>query len=151
MLNETHDANLTSWVGTSDEFPIQNLPIAIFKAGDMAEFSAGVAICDHILNLKDLADTGLLSGDAATAIATCQSDTLNDYMGLGASYHSALRLALSRLLRSGSEHEAAVRECLYPMTDAVYGMPCHIGDYTDFYTSIYHATSVGKLFRPDKP
>ena len=151
MLNETHDASLSSWVGTSDEFPIQNLPIAIFKSGDMTAFAAGIAICDQILNLQDLAKTGLLSGDAAIALDACQYDTLNDYMGLGASYHSALRLAVSRLLRTGSEHEQLLRTCLYPMTEAEYGMPCHIGDYTDFYTSIYHATSVGKLFRPDNP
>ena len=151
MLNETHDASLTSWVGTSEEFPIQNLPIAMFKSGDMTQFAAGIAICDQILNLRDLANTGLVTGDAAEALAACQAETLNDYMGLGVRYHSALRLAVSRLLRTGSEHEKVVRGCLYPMSGAVYGMPCHIGDYTDFYTSIYHATSVGKLFRPDNP
>ena len=64
---------------------------------------------------------------------------------------SALRLALSRALREGSPQQAALQACLVPQAEAEYDLPARIGDYTDFYTSIYHATNIGRLFRPDNP
>ena len=151
MLNHTHDPELTSWLGDCNQFPIQNLPIAICKPVGSDSFGAGIAITDKILCLRKLAETGLLDGQAAVALAACQSDSLNAYMGLGVDYHSALRSAISSLLATGSEHQDVVSSCLYPLAGAEYGMPCVIGDYTDFYTSVHHATAVGKLFRPDNP
>lgn len=151
MLDKTHDTNLVSWLGDCDDFPIQNLPIAICKPQGSGSFGAGIAIVDKILCLRKLQQTNLLSGMAGEALAQCQSDSLNAYMGLASEYRQALRGAVSDLLASGSTHQETVAGCLYPLADAEYAMPCHIGDYTDFYTSIYHATSVGKLFRPDNP
>ncbi len=151
MINRTHDPDAQSWVGDSDEFPIQNLPIAIFRSEGMSDFSAGIAIADKILNLRELATTGLVTGTAAEALAACQSDRLNEYMGLGAVYHSALRVAVFDLLLKDAKDQDLVGRCLYPLENAEFSMPCHIGDYTDFYTSVYHATAVGKLFRPDNP
>jgi fumarylacetoacetase len=72
-------------------------------------------------------------------------------MAAGPAAWSALRLALSRALRSGAPQQAALQSCLVPQAQAQFALPAHIGDYTDFYTSIYHATAVGKLFRPDNP
>jgi fumarylacetoacetase len=72
-------------------------------------------------------------------------------MAAGAQAWSALRLALSRALRSGSRQQAALESCLLPQAQAQYALPARIGDYTDFYTSIHHATAVGRLFRPDQP
>lgn len=151
MLNKTHAPDLTSWVGDCDEFPIQNLPIAICKPVGADNFGAGIAIADKILCLRKLASTQLVQGDAARALAACQTDSLNDYMALPAASRSALRQTVSDLLASGSSAQEQVGACLYPRADAEYAMPCRIGDYTDFYTSIHHATSVGKLFRPDNP
>jgi fumarylacetoacetase len=155
-LNETHDLSLTSWVESANragqDFTIQNLPFAVFRrAGRNESFRGGVAIGDEIVDLTALAITGVFDGEAAAALAACTGPQLNDFMALGPKAWSALRLALSRALRSGSALAPAVQQCLVPQAEAEYSVPARIGDYTDFYTSIHHATNVGKLFRPDNP
>ena len=155
-LNETHDQTLTSWVTSANvqnaEYPIQNLPFAVFKEkGSNQTFRGGVAIGDQVLDLKALADQNIFDGDVKKALTACSHSTLNEFMAMGASVWSALRLALSRGLRTGSSQQAVFESCLIAQSDIEYDLPCVIGDYTDFYTSIYHATSVGKLFRPDNP
>ena len=83
--------------------------------------------------------------------APARERRLNDLMQLGPGASSALRRALFKALAQGAPHEAAMRECLVSQAEAEYSLPAQIGDYTDFYTSIYHATSIGRLFRPDNP
>ena len=155
-LNETHDLNLTSWVASANDgqtdFPIQNLPFAVFRRRNSDEaFRGGVAIGDQIVDLAAALELGVFSGQALRAAEACTAATLNDFMGMGKAAWSALRLALSQALRSGSSAEAALSGCLVAQSDAEYDLPCSIGDYTDFYTSVYHATTVGSLFRPDNP
>ena len=155
-LNPTHHPELQSWVASANrpdsDFPIQNLPFAIFRRQNSSEvFRGGVAIGDQILDLSALHTLGLLDGHAARAIESCCDDSLNRFMALGPSHWSALRLALSNALRQDSGLEQPLRGCLVPQAAAQYKLPARIGDYTDFYTSIHHATSVGKLFRPDNP
>lgn len=155
-VNETHDASLSSWVDSANaagtDFPIQNLPFAQFRrrGGDEA-FRGGVAIGDQIVDLAAVAAARVFNGLAQEAAEACRASTLNAFMGLGKDAWAALRLALSRALRSGSEQQASLQACLVPQAEAEYQLPCQIGDYTDFYTSIHHATSVGSLFRPDNP
>lgn len=156
QLNETHDVALQSWVASANgagcDFPIQNLPFASFKRkGSQDAFRGGVAIGDQILDLQALAATGSLQGDAQRAATAGAEPQLNALMGLGAKLWSALRLALSRGLRTGAAEQAVWQACLVPQADAELGLPARIGDYTDFYTSIYHATNIGKQFRPDNP
>ena len=156
LLNETHDTALQSWVASANvagcDFPIQNLPFASFRRqGSSDEFVGGVAIGDQILDLSLLAQTETLKGDAQQAALAGALPQLNGLMALGQRYWSALRLALSRGLREGSAEQAVWQTCLVPQAKAQYGMPARIGDYTDFYTSIYHATNIGKQFRPDSP
>jgi fumarylacetoacetase len=91
-----------------------------------------------------------LSVDAAAA-AALDTDSLNALMALPAQARSALRLALSRVLRDGSPQQAALQACLVAQAHARLHLPARIGDYTDFFTSIHHATAVGRLFRPDSP
>lgn len=154
QLNETHDVSLRSWVTAANaegcDFPIQNLPFAVFRTqGSDEAFRGGVAIGDKIVDLAAVAQQNLLDGDAAVAANAGAQSTLNALMGLGNHYASALRLALSRALREGADQ--TLESALVPMTSAEYAVPAQIGDYTDFYTSVHHATSVGKLFRPDNP
>lgn len=156
MLNETHDPALRSWVSAANnpacDFPIQNLPFAVFRrAGGGERFRGGVAIGDRILDLGALSATGVLQGLAAQAAAAGAGDKLNDLMALGAPAWSALRLALSRALREGAAEHGQLRDCLTPQAQAEYDVPARIGDYTDFYTSVFHATNVGRQFRPDSP
>ena len=155
MINETHDVKLTSWVtsaNTNSDFPIQNLPFGIFKRKEKNEaFRAGVAIGDHVLDLAAVANSNVFSGSVQTALQAASQSTLNALMDLGAHTNSELRLALSQALRSNSTLQSALTPALISQQDVELGMPCQIGDYTDFYTSIYHATAIGKLFRPDNP
>lgn len=155
-LNETHNPELTSWVESANQdntdFPIQNLPFAIFrKAGSQETFRGGVAIGDQVLDLAAVKNTNVYQGLVQDAVAACDRAELNDFMAMGKTAWSALRLALSQSLRSGSTHQEKFATCLISQDDVEYQLPCRIGDYTDFYTSIYHATAVGKLFRPDNP
>lgn len=153
-LNETHDPALSSWVAAAqshgNDFPLQNLPFAVFR-GAGEPWRGGVAIGDAIVDLAAVASRGLLDGAAGRAAAAAASDHLNALMALDPADVSALRLALSRALRAGSARQAAFEPCLVPQAGAEFALPARIGDYTDFYTSIHHATNIGRLFRPDSP
>lgn len=155
ILNETHDTQLTSWVESANsgsDFPIQNLPFAIFRrAGSDEAFRGGVAIGDQVLDIAAAAKAGVFEGQAQQAAEAAAESTLNNLMGMGKAANSALRLALSRALRTGADAQTKLQDCLIAQANVEYGMPCQIGDYTDFYTSVYHATAVGSLFRPDNP
>jgi fumarylacetoacetase len=160
-LNETHELRLTSWVAAANapgtDFPIQNLPLGVFRrTGSTEGYRGGVAIGDQILDLAAALNSGVFSAAgvgsaAAAAVLAAAHPVLNELMAAGPQDWSALRLALSRALRSGSRQQAALESCLLPQAQAQYALPARIGDYTDFYTSIHHATAVGRLFRPDQP
>ena len=156
LLNETHDPLLRSWVASANaagaDFPIQNLPFAVFRRKGRTEpWRGGVAIGDQIIDLAAVAAAGLFTGQAAVAVQAAAGDKLNALMALGHGAWSALRLALSRALRDGAPGQAALQACLVPQAEAEYDVPARIGDYTDFYTSVHHATNIGRLFRPDNP
>jgi fumarylacetoacetase len=155
-LNETHDPGLTSWVDSANlegaDFPIQNLPFAVFRVRVSDEaFRGGVAIGDQVLDLARLAEARTFDSEINELLQLCAGPSLNAFMGRGTEASSALRLALSRALREGSDLQEQLQPCLVAQGLVEYTLPCHIGDYTDFYTSVNHATNVGKLFRPDNP
>ncbi len=154
--NETHSPELRSWVASANtdgtDFPIQNLPFGVFRRYGSAEaFRVGVAIGDQILDLTAAQAKSVFTGDADLAAQACCAPRLNAYMALGTHAWSALRLALSRALREGYALQSALSTCLVAQADAEFAVPAHIGDYTDFYTSVHHATNIGKLLRPDNP
>jgi fumarylacetoacetase len=154
QLNETHNPSLRSWVASANapdtDFPIQNLPFCVFRPkGSGQAYRGGVAIGGQILDLAALGDALVgASGAARSAAALAARESLNGLMAAGPAAWSALRLELSRLLRGDS---TPLPSALVPQAEAEYRLPATIGDYTDFYTSIHHATAVGKLFRPDNP
>jgi fumarylacetoacetase len=151
-MNATHDPQRQSWVLSANRgggaFPIQNLPFGVFAGADAP--AAGVAIGDQVLNLRGCAN--LLPPAVREA---CAAPTLNALMALGGEHWSQLRAALSDLLRADHpqalQNQQALSPHLLPMAEATMLKPALIGDYSDFYASIYHATNVGKLFRPDNP
>lgn len=156
VINETHDPSLRSWVESANEpstdFPIQNLPFGVFRRkGSNEDFRGGVAIGSEILDLKAASNVGAFSGIAARAAVQCTSSTLNGFFAMGPQAWSALRLALSHALQDGSTHAARLRACLIDQSEAEHAVPVSIGDFTDFYASVHHATNVGRLFRPDNP
>ena len=144
-----------SWVESANEpgtdFPLQNLPYGVFSHGGGVQI--GVAIGDQILDLRACADQGLLRELHPDAIEACTQKSLNDLMTLGSGTWSVLRSQLTALLAASADSatKARVQPLLVPMRDVQMQLPAQIGDYTDFYASIYHATRVGKLFRPDNP
>ncbi|HEY6927789.1 MAG TPA: fumarylacetoacetase [Steroidobacteraceae bacterium] len=156
-LNATHEPQLRSWVGSANradgDFPIQNLPFGIFRrlASDEG-WRGGVAIGDQVLDLGAGVLRELSSGLVTEALAACAGEsTLNSFMAMGREAWSALRGFLSAVLRAGSPHAQRLQAALVPQKQAEYAVPARIGDYTDFYASIHHATAVGRLFRPDNP
>jgi fumarylacetoacetase len=152
-LDSTHDPKLSSWVESANRpdtgFPIQNLPFGVFRSGQAC--GLGVAIGDSILDLRHAAEAGLLDGLAPAVAETCSAAVLNLLMSLGRDHWLPLRRRLSELLSAGSGYQPAVEPLLVKMDEAVMLPPANIGDYTDFYASIHHATNVGRLFRPDNP
>ena len=153
-MNQTHDPGLTSWVESAEghpDFPIQNLPFGVFRRDRSDASRIGVAIGDQILDLSASAEA-LRTADGILA-AACQEPSLNRLMSLGRPYWSDLRAQISALLASGSPlyQSQLAKRILVPMTDAELLVPARIGDYSDFYASIHHATNVGSMFRPDNP
>jgi fumarylacetoacetase len=144
--------NLKSWVETANspdtDFPIQNLPFGVFQAGGPS--TIGVAIGDRVLDLRGCVRAGLFDSLPRETSEACAFETLNSLMSLGPSHWSALRARLTDLLAE-SRNNSKVEPCLHPMEEVTMQLPAVIGDYTDFYASIHHATNVGSLFRPDNP
>ncbi|MEP6877031.1 MAG: fumarylacetoacetase [Burkholderiales bacterium] len=140
-LNATHDPTLRSWVASANapgtDFPIQNLPFGRFSRAPRGEPRIGVAIGDKILDLR-------LAG-------LIETDDMNALMAASTVERSALRARISLGLTEGSAQQKAWQHALVDRETATMHLPCRIGDYTDFYTGIHHATTVGKLFRPDNP
>lgn len=154
-IDATHDASLCSWVEsanqTDTDFPIQNLPFGVFRQqGHTDPPRIGVAIGDQILDLTACHTIGLLQELPEPLQFACTAANLNSLMAMGRTASLQLRQHLNQLLQAESAHPPA-SEILVPMSDAQMLLPAAIGDYTDFYASIFHATHVGKLFRPDQP
>ena len=142
-----------SWIESANDprtdFPIENLPFGIFRrSGGFA--CPGVAIGDQILDLYAAVANGLLDTLDPEISRCCESTSLNALMALGRDAVSTLRARLTDLLSNRSSR-ARVEPALVPQSAVEMLLPAHIGDYTDFYASSYHATNVGRLFRPDNP
>jgi len=155
-LDSTHDPALTSWVESANlpdaDFPIQNLPFGRFRpAHTQKGWRVGVAIGDQVLDLRRAQDLELWPGDVQRLLQPLADGDLNAFMALGAGARRRVRQVLSEALRTGSPLQRDLQACLRPQAEVEMGLPCRIGDYTDFYTGIHHATAVGKLFRPDNP
>ncbi len=154
-FNFTGDPGRLSWVESANavatDFPLQNLPYGVFCLSADSPAHIGVAIGDRILDLNATAQAGLLPAEAAPA---CRQSTLNALMALGAPAWSGLRICLSKLLGADScppPLRAKVEPYLVPQSGVMMLLPAQIGDYTDFYASIFHATNVGSMFRPGQP
>jgi fumarylacetoacetase len=152
------DPALTSWVESASggDFPIQNLPFGVFRRGGSGEPArVGVAIGDMILDLAACHAEGRFRGLAATGAAACAAPALNGLMALGAGPRAELRRQASELLAADSparrDDPRLGDRLLVPQRDAELLLPASIGDYTDFYASVHHATNVGGMFRPDNP
>jgi fumarylacetoacetase len=135
-----------SWCESAEgsDFPIQNLPLGIFSVGERRR-RAGVAIGDFVLDLTAIAD--LLDEDWVEDLS---QPVLNGWLARGHEAQRALRERLQELL-TDENYRDEMEAQLVGQTEARMHVPCLVGDYTDFYVGIHHATNVGKQFRPDNP
>ena len=148
MIDSTHALDLKSWVESANKaeapFPIQNLPLAVLRRKGHPEYHVATAIGDYALNLRALAESSLIDED------TLKESTLNAFMATGRRNQRDLRNQLVTIL-SNEAYQSGVTPHLIPLSEVEYALPCTVGDFTDFYTSIHHASKVGALFRPDNP
>ena len=140
--NATLNPSLRSWVTTANlsgsDFPIQNLPFGRFRTISTEPWRIGVAIGDMVLDLK--------------AAELINHSDMNQLLAMKQEDRVALRIAISNGLKEdASVNRSAFEQSLFKQSSVEIGMPCEVGDYTDFYVGIHHATAVGKLFRPDNP
>jgi fumarylacetoacetase len=149
--NSTHDPNLKSWIESanqSPDFPIQNLPYCVFQQSNSRP-AIGVGIGDQVLNLASCCELGLIEDRFMDALS---KPRLNELMALSSSDRAKLREIVSGLLSESTTSEKnTIEKALVFQSDVNFVLPCHVGDYTDFYASIYHATNVGLMFRPNNP
>ncbi len=135
-MDHTHDPAARSWVESANppdaDFPIQNLPFVTYAESPAGGARLAVAIGDRLLDL----------GEALGV------RTMRGVMAMTRSERVSLRHAVAALLREGAPPRP---ELLIPAAEAEFLLPCEIGDYTDFYASLHHATNVGRMFRPDNP
>ena len=157
-INETHDPHMTSWVESANDpntgFPIQNLPFCVFRGPTNPDMPrVGVVIGDSVIDVWGLYGSGLISAETREAAVASSDGNLNRLAGANNSY-SGLRRKLTSLLNAATATEAervTMTANMIAVDECEFSVPFSIGDYTDFYCSIYHATNVGSMFRPDNP
>jgi fumarylacetoacetase len=158
VTDETHDPGRRSWVESANDpatdFPIQNLPYCVFRQrGPTGIARVGIGIGDMVLDVSGVARAGLLAETARPVALLCERPSLNALMAAGREDQRELRRAVARLLdataKNGKDARRETRGHLTPIAECDLLLPADIRDYTDFYASIEHASTVGALFRPD--
>lgn len=150
MPEKTNDPALRSWVESAQGslFPIQNLPIGIFSTEQKTP-RAGIAIGDYILDLAVCFDKGFIKIEGVSENIFAQ-DSINSYLELGRTVWRSVRSQISNFLNVENASNASyASEVLVLQADATMHLAMKIGDYTDFYSSLEHASNVGKIFRPN--
>jgi fumarylacetoacetase len=157
-LDGTHDAALRSFVESANvpgcDFPVQNLPLGVFRRGGSGAPRIGCAIGDQVLDLAACDGAGLLRGMPSAVEEAARTPSLNALMALEPRVRGTLRHRLSHLLRAEGGFVTArndAADVLVAQAQAEMQLPAVVGDYTDFYASVFHATNVGKQLRPDNP
>src|SRR5271169_5812697 len=156
-IDETHDAKRESWVASArghSEFPIQNLPFGAFSPPGGAP-RGGVAIGDMIFDLHAGLEAELFSGEAEKAAEAATGPALNPLMALGPAPRVALRHRISELLAAHTGETAKVQgigaRLLHPAAQCTLHLPAAIGEFTDFFAGIHHATNGGRRRDPNNP
>lgn len=150
MPEKTNDLALRSWVESAQGslFPIQNLPIGIFSTEQKTP-RAGIAIGDYILDLAVCFDKGFIKIEGVSENIFAK-DSINSYLELGRTVWRSVRSQISNFLNAENASNASyASEVLVLQADATMHLAMKIGDYTDFYSSLEHASNVGKIFRPN--
>lgn len=158
-IDDTHDPQLRSWIETANvaaaDFPVQNLPFGTFRREFEERPRVGIAIGDQVLDCVEASRAGCFDSLDPSVRDALQGWSLNGLMALGRADARAVRGVASRMLRAGGDLATTARgiaeRILVPVGEVSLIVPAEVGDYTDFYASVFHATRVGALFRPDNP
>jgi fumarylacetoacetase len=140
---------MTTWIEISSEsdFSIYNLPFGIFSTHKKKP-QVGVRIGDYVIDLEQTRKLGLLN----IPRNICNQSSLNSFIGLGKKLTNTVRIQLQEwLIQENSPLKRHFDHVFYKIEEVKMHLPVKIGDYTDFYSSIEHATNAGKIFRPDNP
>jgi fumarylacetoacetase len=137
MLDGTHDPALNSWVVSANaagtDFPLQNLPFGRLRPrGATGGWRIGVAIGDEVLDLRALREQEVWGGAAERWLQPLSEGDLNAFMALGSGARRGLRRLLCEGLSEGSPLQADLQPCVVPRVDVELGLPCRIGDFTEF-------------------
>ena len=154
MIDETHAAGRTSWVTSANGHPtfaIQNLPLGVFTPpGGTAR--GGIAIGDSIFDISAALEDGLFTGAARDAAEAASGRTLNPLLEAGPAARQALRRAVGVILDAGGRTGTqAIDGLVHDASHCTLHLPARIGDFTDFFAGIHHATTAGMINRPDNP
>ncbi len=159
-LDPTNDPSLKSWIAAANDaradFPIQNIPFGVFRRKNSDEPArCATAIGDQVIDLAALHDAGLFEDTLVAGENVFAHPALNAFMAMG---RPAWRSARERIIELFLDSSPTLRDnarlrqiALTPIAGAELLVPAQIGDYTDFYASVHHATNVGSMFRPDNP
>ena len=157
MIDRSHAPARRSWVASANqhsEFPIQNLPFGVFTP-EGGRPRGGIAIGDEIFDIASALKLGLFNGYAARAAEAACGATLNSFFALGSEARNALRQAAGDVLDADGKERAQIEGLRADFIHSAAGcrleLPAIVGDYTDFFAGIHHATNAGKLLRPDNP
>jgi fumarylacetoacetase len=158
-INETHDPNLKSWIESANapgtDFPIQNLPFCVFtRSCSYENVRIGVAVGDFVLDVHACYESCLFDDESFTIAVSADNYCLDhSVMRKNVNLQAAFRRRLVEILSDVADADTRkkVERNLIPTEEVEFHLPAHIGDYTDFYCSIFHATNVGSMFRPDNP
>ncbi len=148
---DLRNPNLKTWIETptNTDFPIQNIPFGIFTNIDKTPRVCS-RIGDTIVDIGALGRFGFFN-EIDFDESTLLKNTLNDFISLGKKVTNAVRERVGELLsescRELQDYPTAIDVCLLPIEKVELLLPVQIGDYTDFYSSIEHATNVGTMFR----
>jgi fumarylacetoacetase len=153
---KANDPTLKSWINADrkSDFPVQNLPFGIFKPKNRTNPRAGTRIGSTVIDLSVIAERGYFADAGIGDKSVFSKPFLNDFISLGKPVWSAVRNKLSEIFNEKNQEfwntEDFKENLLYKAYEVDMLMPVQVGDYTDFYSSIEHATNVGKMFRdPD--
>jgi len=151
-LDASHDPQTRSWVESANhsatDFPIQNLPLCAFRRMEFADdWRIGVGIGDQILDLHAAGECGLLEGLPPDTAAACARSDLNALGALGRGALRSLRQSVAALLAMNASGKAKAQALLLPQAQAAFRVPCAIGDYSDFFSSLNHALNTFRIFR----
>ena len=150
-MNKTNDKSYSTWLNISPEsdFPLQNLPFGIIKSKKGIRVASRIG--DYAIDLLAMYDLDYFSAIPGINRDLFASESLNAFISMGREFWSAFRLRLFELfeqsnteLRDKNEYRQSV---IIPLQDVTVLLPVKVGDYTDFYSSIEHATNVGTMFR----